>query len=81
MADFGSVSLVAFASVAVGSIALAMLFAWLGRRISAAGGPYVYARLAFGDFAGFLSAWSYWVTTWAGTPPSPWPRSPTSTSS
>ena len=30
------------------------------------GGPYVYARDAFGDFAGFLNAWSYWITAWAG---------------
>ncbi len=28
------------------------------------GGPYVYAREAFGDFAGFLAAWAYWITTW-----------------
>jgi APA family basic amino acid/polyamine antiporter len=26
----------------------------------------VYARDAFGDFAGFLNAWSYWITAWAG---------------
>ena len=30
------------------------------------GGPYVYARDAFGEFAGFLNAWSYWITAWAG---------------
>ena len=26
----------------------------------------MYARDAFGDFGGFLTAWSYWVTAWAG---------------
>jgi len=26
----------------------------------------VYARDAFGDFGGFLNAWSYWITAWAG---------------
>lgn len=29
-------------------------------------GPYLYARDAFGDFAGFINGWSYWVTAWAG---------------
>ena len=26
----------------------------------------MYARDAFGDFGGFLNAWSYWITAWAG---------------
>jgi amino acid transporter len=28
--------------------------------------PTSYAREAFGDFAGFINGWSYWVTAWAG---------------
>jgi len=27
---------------------------------------YAYARHEFGDFAGFLTAWCYWITCWAG---------------
>ena len=30
------------------------------------GGPYAYARAAFGNAVGFGTAWSYWVSTWCG---------------
>lgn len=64
VAPFGSISLVAFAVLTLGAIALALVFGRLARRHPRTGGPYVYARAAFGDFAGFLSAWSYWITAW-----------------
>ncbi|MFJ2577968.1 amino acid permease [Kitasatospora aureofaciens] len=64
VAPFGTVSLVSFAVLTVGAIALALVFGQLARRNPQTGGPYVYAREAFGDFAGFISAWSYWITTW-----------------
>ncbi len=50
----------------IGAIALALTFRPLTSRLPGSGGPYVYARDAFGDFAGFLTAWSYWITAWAG---------------
>ncbi|MEU6574222.1 amino acid permease [Streptomyces sp. NPDC046805] len=64
VAPFGTVSLVAFGVLTVGAIALALVFGRLAQRDPRTGGPYVYARGAFGDFAGFLAAWSYWITTW-----------------
>ncbi|MEU4727396.1 amino acid permease [Streptomyces sp. NPDC023588] len=64
VAPFGTISLVAFAVLTVGAIALALVFGRLAHRHPQTGGPYVYARAAFGDFAGFLAAWSYWITTW-----------------
>ncbi|MGW8727667.1 amino acid permease [Streptomyces sp. NPDC055808] len=64
VAPFGTISLVAFAVLTVGAIALALVFGRLAERHPQTGGPYVYARAAFGDFAGFLAAWSYWITTW-----------------
>lgn len=64
VAPFGTVSLVAFVVLTVGAVALALVFGRLARRNPRTGGPYVYAREAFGDFAGFLSAWAYWITTW-----------------
>ncbi|MEU6755280.1 amino acid permease [Streptomyces sp. NPDC046685] len=64
VAPFGTFSLVAFAVLTVGAIALALVFGRLAHRHPQTGGPYVYARAAFGDFAGFLAAWSYWITTW-----------------
>ena len=50
----------------VGALALALLFAALSRRLPADGGPYAYARVAFGNRLGFANAWSYWITAWAG---------------
>ncbi len=66
LAAFGPISLVAFLLVTIGSVALAMVFGRLSKRVPGSGGPYLYSRAAFGDFAGFLNAWSYWVTAWAG---------------
>jgi APA family basic amino acid/polyamine antiporter len=66
LAAFGPISLVSMGLTTIGAIALAMLFAALSRRMPADGGPYAYARVAFGDRIGFGSAWSYWITAWAG---------------
>ncbi|WP_084599179.1 amino acid permease [Actinoplanes subtropicus] len=66
LAGFGPISLAAFGLVTVGAIALAWTFEALNRRTPGSGGPYRYAREAFGDFAGFVNAWSYWITAWAG---------------
>ncbi len=66
LAAYGPISLVAFVVVTLGALALALTFGALSKRIPASGGPYVYAREAFGEFAGFLNAWSYWITAWAG---------------
>ncbi|WP_439947279.1 amino acid permease [Streptomyces sp. BBFR109] len=64
VAPYGTVSLVAFGVLTAGAIALALVFGRLAQRDPRTGGPYVYAREAFGDFAGFLAAWAYWITTW-----------------
>ncbi|WP_371526321.1 amino acid permease [Streptomyces sp. NBC_01283] len=64
VAPFGTISLVAFGVLTAGAIALALVFGRLAQRDPRTGGPYVYARAAFGDFAGFLAAWSYWATAW-----------------
>src|SRR5437868_504943 len=66
MAAFGTVSLVAMGLVTLGAIAMAMVFGKLGARIPAGGGPYAYARDAFGEFVGFWNAWSFWLTAWIG---------------
>lgn len=64
VAPFGTISLVAFGVLSLGAIALALVFGRLAEQHPRTGGPYVYAREAFGDFAGFLAAWSYWITAW-----------------
>ncbi|RFU42166.1 amino acid permease [Actinomadura logoneensis] len=65
IAGYGTVGIVAFGVVGVCSVLLAVVFGWLARRLPHTGGPYVYARDAFGELTGFLTAWSYWITTWA----------------
>ncbi|MDI6105250.1 amino acid permease [Actinoplanes sp. NEAU-A12] len=66
LAAIGPISIVAMALTTVGALALAVMFAVLSRRLPADGGPYAYARAAFGNGVGFANAWSYWITAWAG---------------
>lgn len=66
LAAYGPITLVSMALTTVGALALAVLFASLSRRLPADGGPYAYARVAFGNRLGFANAWSYWITAWAG---------------
>ena len=66
IASFGPISLVALGVATIGAVAFAVLFAALSRRMPADGGPYAYARAAFGNVIGFGNAWTYWITAWAG---------------
>jgi APA family basic amino acid/polyamine antiporter len=66
LASYGPISLVSMGLTTIGALALAMLFAALSRRLPADGGPYAYARVAYGNRIGFMNAWSYWITAWAG---------------
>ena len=69
MAAGGTSSLAVLAVVGVGAMLLAVLFGQLARRVpDAAGGLYAYARHEYGDFAGYITAWSYWISSWAGNP-------------
>ena len=43
-------------------IPLALSVLELSSRYPAEGGLYVWSKRAFGDFAGFISAWSYWTS-------------------
>jgi APA family basic amino acid/polyamine antiporter len=62
----GPMSLVGWVFTGAGAILLAFVFSRLGRAIPHTGGPYTYARRAFGDFIGFQTAWGYWIAAWAG---------------
>jgi APA family basic amino acid/polyamine antiporter len=63
---YGSSSLLAWLVSGIGAILLGLVFAQMGRRYPRTGGPYVYARRAFGDFVGFQTAWGYWIAAWVG---------------
>ena len=67
LAGAGTSSLLVLAVIAVGAIVLAILFGQLTRRIPKSdGGLYAYARHEFGDFAGYLTGWCYWISAWVG---------------
>jgi len=66
LAPIGPITLVSLGLTTVGAVALAVMFSALSRRLPADGGPYAYARVAFGNGIGFMNAWSYWITAWAG---------------
>jgi APA family basic amino acid/polyamine antiporter len=66
LASYGPITLISMGLTTIGALALALLFAALSRRLPADGGPYAYARVAFGNKIGFVNAWSYWITAWAG---------------
>jgi basic amino acid/polyamine antiporter, APA family len=66
LASTGPISLLAWGFTGVGALLLALVFANLGRAYPQTGGPYAYTRRAFGDFAGFWTAWGYWIAAWAG---------------
>ncbi len=66
LASTGPISLLAWVFTGAGAILLALVFANLGRAYPQTGGPYAFARRAFGDFAGFWTAWGYWIAAWAG---------------
>ncbi|KAF1720062.1 amino acid permease [Pseudoxanthomonas wuyuanensis] len=64
LAPFGAASLTGWAITLAGAMLLALTFARLAMRWPRTGGPYVYARNAFGDLPGFVVGWSYWISVW-----------------
>jgi APA family basic amino acid/polyamine antiporter len=65
LAPFGGLAIVSWLITSAGALLLALVFARLAAQVPRAGGPYAYTRVAFGDFAGFLIAWGYWIGLWA----------------
>lgn len=65
LASYGGVSLLGWAITLTGALALALTFARLAMRWPQTGGPYAFARNAFGEAPGFMVAWSYWVSIWS----------------
>ena len=59
-------TIIAWILTTLGSILIAVSFANLGSKYPSTGGAYQYTKEAFGEFAGFLSAWLYWNGSWIG---------------
>lgn len=68
VAPYGVLAILAWIVMGVGAACLGLTFARLARLAPATGGPYAYTRMAYGDFAGFLVAWGYWISIWASLP-------------
>ncbi|MEG2504176.1 MAG: amino acid permease, partial [Carnobacterium sp.] len=59
--------LISWGIVGVGIIALALCFQNLSdKRPELDSGIFQYAEDGFGKFAGFVSAWGYWLSIWLG---------------
>jgi amino acid transporter len=58
----GRASILAFAFTGLALVPVALAFATLGRLFDQDGGPVVFARAAFGDFASFLVGWVAYVS-------------------
>jgi APA family basic amino acid/polyamine antiporter len=60
-AQVGGWGPVAFLAVGLASLLVALCFAELGSRVEQTGGPYLYARAAFGRFVAFEIGWMQWI--------------------
>lgn len=64
LAPYGATSLIGWGVTLSGAILIALTFARLAMRWPQTGGPYAFARNGFGELAGFVIAWSYWISIW-----------------
>src|SRR6476646_9581691 len=68
VAPYGNLAILAWIVMGAGAICLGLTFAKLASLAPGTGGPYAYTRMAYGDFAGFLIAWGYWISIWTSLP-------------
>jgi basic amino acid/polyamine antiporter, APA family len=68
VAPYGLLAILMWMVMGTGAICLGLTFARLASIAPATGGPYAYTRMAYGEFAGFLIAWVYWISVWASLP-------------
>ena len=62
LAEYGSLSLLAWLFTSLGALFLALTFARLSKRFPQTGGPYIYCKKAFGRLTGFIIAYTYWIS-------------------
>jgi len=60
-ARIGSYSLIAFVACAIIVGLIVLCYAEVSSRFPTTGGPYLYAREAFGPLVGFEVGWLYWI--------------------
>ena len=62
LAPYGGLGFLGWLASSTGAVLIALVLARLASRTKQSGGFYVYARTTFGDLAGFVVGWSYWVS-------------------
>src|SRR5688500_13182404 len=62
----GPLGILSWILTAFGYFFVAVVYASLGTRYPQTGGPYVYAREAFGEYLGFQTVWAYWFSAVIG---------------
>ncbi len=60
----GPFSLVVWVAAGLIAIVIALCFAQCAMLLPKVGGPYAYAKAAWGPFAGFIVGWSLWLAEW-----------------
>ncbi len=64
LAPYGGLGLISLAAAAFAALCVASTLAVLARTSTLSGGIYAYAHETFGDWIGFLNAWTYWIALW-----------------
>ena len=62
----GTYNVLAYVVSAVAIVLIIMCFAEVGSRFKTTGGPYLYARVAFGPLIAFQVGWLMWLSRIAG---------------
>jgi APA family basic amino acid/polyamine antiporter len=62
--NLGPFSLVVWVFCGIIAIVIALCFAQCAALLPKVGGPYAYAKEAWGSFAGFVVGWSLWLAEW-----------------
>jgi APA family basic amino acid/polyamine antiporter len=60
----GPLSLLVWVVAGIIAIILALCFAQCAALLPKVGGPYAYAKEAWGPFVGFIVGWSLWLAEW-----------------
>jgi APA family basic amino acid/polyamine antiporter len=66
LAAIGPIALGGWLLTSAGALILAIIFGRLAKIVHKPGGPYAYTQEGYGEFAGFLIAWGYWIALWTG---------------
>lgn len=61
----GPFSVIAWVIAGLMAIIIALCFAECSSRVPQVGGPYAYAKRAFGEFTGFLVGWALLIASWS----------------